>query len=208
MVSRYEFLAALHALLIPRGYLEVGVYAGGSLNLASCPAIGVDPAPMVAAQGRQRIYSTTSDIFFANGIPEDFPPIDLGFIDGMHQFEFALRDFRNIEKFGHRKTIITFDDVLPYNKAIADRNPLPGDWTGDIWKMVPILEKRGNVELRLVDVSPTGVLLVKGLDPTDRFLWDNYEELVAEWIDKDVPDWAVDRSTSYTPESVLEWLTQ
>ena len=44
----------------------------------------------------------TSDDFFAS---HDLAqvlggrPVDLAYIDGMHQFEFALRDFMNLERY-------------------------------------------------------------------------------------------------------------
>jgi ABC-type transport system substrate-binding protein len=39
-----QFLADLHQEFAPRGYVEIGVRYGSSLQLASCPAIGIDPA--------------------------------------------------------------------------------------------------------------------------------------------------------------------
>jgi methyltransferase family protein len=204
MTTNYQFLAQLHELLQPRGYLEIGVFAGGSLNLASCPAIGVDPNPLTAAHGQQRVYRMTSDAFFADegNYPDDFPPLDLVYIDGMHLFEVALRDFCNVAKHAHKGTVIVFDDVLPYNIDIAVREPLPGDWTGDVWKLAPILGGVKGLRLWLTDVSPTGALVVKGANGDLSWLWDNYDQIVETWID--IPCLDTDRSSAWSPDSVLE----
>jgi methyltransferase family protein len=205
VTTNYQFLAQLHGILQPRGYLEIGVFAGGSLNLASCPAIGVDPQPHTSAQGQQRIYSQTADAFFAaGGVPEGFPPLDLAYIDGMHLFEFALRDFRNIAKHAHKDTVIVFDDVLPYNMDIAGRTPLPGDWAGDVWKLIPILSAMSDLKVWLTDVSPTGALVVKGADGDLSPLWDDYDQIVEDWIDTPCFDWVINRLPAFSPDSVLE----
>jgi hypothetical protein len=178
VVTRHEFLARLHHLLQPRFYLEIGVHTGESLNLASCPSWGVDPAPLVRPTGQQRIFPTTSDEFFHRPAFEGewrdrfgFPaPLDLAFIDGMHLWEFALRDFGNIEKLSHGRTVIVLDDVMPYNQAIATRTQPPGDWTGDVWKTARFLEEeRPDLSIMWVDTFPTGSLVVWDLNPSHNW---------------------------------------
>jgi len=214
-MTKHEFLAALHALLQPRGYLEIGVQTGASLSLASCPAIGIDPYPLVQAQGQQQIFPMTSDDFFFSDnqvrqILADFPPIDLVFIDGMHLFEFALRDYLNVERYANPKTVIVFDDVLPYNEAIAEREQPPGDWTGDVWKVVEILsDLRFDLEHRLVDVWSTGAFVVwnAGLSEEDhRLMQARYKQIVTRWQDKQMPPWVLSKEFAATPESVLDEL--
>lgn len=172
-MTRHEFLKALHTLLVPRFYLEIGVQHGESLRLSTCPAIGVDPAPHVAYEiPNAQIVPETSNHFFANspGIPNE---LDLAFIDGSHLAEDALQDFLNIERYANSHTVIVFDDVLPYNKEIASRTPLPGDWTGDVWKVwYWLLSNRFANSMALVDTFPTGTLVV----------WDLYE-FRPEWLD-------------------------
>jgi len=214
-MTKHEFLAALHALLQPRGYLEIGAQTGASLSLASCPAIGIDPYPLVQAQGQQQIFPMTSDDFFFSDnqvrqILADFPPIDLVFIDGMHLFEFALRDYLNVERYANPKTVIVFDDVLPYNEAIAEREQPPGDWTGDVWKVVEILsDLRFDLEHRLVDVWSTGAFVVwnAGLSEEDhRLMQARYKQIVTRWQDKQMPPWVLSKEFAATPESVLDEL--
>jgi len=180
-------------------YLEIGVQFGYSLSLATCPAIGIDPYPRVVASGQQAIYTMTSDDFFAQ-VGLTLPPIDLAFIDGMHLFEYALRDFMNLQRFMSGNAIVVFDDVLPYNPAIASRDPLPGDWTGDVWKIYPIL-MRYDLDVTLVDVSPTGVLVVSNFNDVKI----DYHEMLAMYVAEDtVPLWAIDRSLAVDPNVFLE----
>ena len=69
-MTRYEFLASLHALLEPKVYLEIGVQYGASLVQAvdADVAYGVDPEPLIefTANNRpnQHIFAMTSDAFF------------------------------------------------------------------------------------------------------------------------------------------------
>ncbi len=173
-MNRHQFLAELHRILNPRGYVEIGVQTGASLRLASCPALGIDPNPVVAypLPSTTVIVAETSDEFFArtrsaqwmSGLPQ---PVDLAFIDGLHLHEQALRDFYHVEGWVNtmsrkRPGWIVFDDVLPRNQEEAGRMPLPGDWTGDVWKVPDVLATEYPYRRQiLVDVEPTGVLLVE-----------------------------------------------
>jgi methyltransferase family protein len=217
VTSNYQFLSLLHNLLQPRQYLEIGVQTGASLNLASCPAIGIDPAPLVAAREGQQIFAQASDDFFADrrfqqGVMREEHGVcpDLVYIDGMHLFEFALRDFINVERLSHPGTVVVFDDVMPYNEAIAARIQPPGDWTGDVWKVEEILRnERPDLDMALVDVSPTGALVVWNLDPTSTHLTRNYAEIEATYM-VDVPPHSgyLDRSISTSVSVIVERLRQ
>jgi hypothetical protein len=176
LVTRHEFLAKLHALLRPNRYLEVGVQHGLSLQLSHAPiSIGIDPEPLITPNWSQvgryvALIRQTSDEYFADEdqITADLGghKIDLAFIDGMHLVENALRDFANVEKYTHDRSVIVFDDVLPTTVAMAAREQCPGDWTGDVWRVYDILrERRPDLVLFLVDTQPTGVLVVLRPDP-------------------------------------------
>ena len=87
-----------------RNYLEIGVEEGGTLSLAGGAdrAVGIDPKPRLATQApaNARVFQTTRDDFFAQQTRDgifDGKAIDLAFVDGMHWFDFALRDFANTE---------------------------------------------------------------------------------------------------------------
>src|SRR4026207_1370480 len=134
--TRHGFLAELHRMLKPKVYLEIGVQAGISLSLAQPPtrAIGVDPEPVVSVHisADHEIYHLTSDDYFDSIAGEVDFAVDLGFIDGMHLAEFALRDFLNMEQVSAPTGVIAFDDVLPRNQFEASRTMCGGDWTGDV----------------------------------------------------------------------------
>ena len=155
----------LHDLLEPKVYLEVGVQYGLSLDLAHAAnvAIGVDPNPLVAPKGNQIIFQKTSNEYFASFLEFEAQhrEVDLAFIDGSHLWEDAATDFINIVPLRSEKAVIVFDDVLPYNNDIAQREPLLGDWTGDVWKVGKILPPYVE-HLYLVDTFPTGTMVVYG----------------------------------------------
>lgn len=155
-------------------YLEVGVQFGSSLALAKGAevAIGIDPYALCTPKGNQVIFSMTSDDYFER-INGHQTPVDLAFIDGMHLYEYALRDFMNIERISTTRSVIVFDDILPYNQAIAAREQPPGDWTGDVWKVYYLLKRhRPDLDLTLVDLFPTGALMVTNLNPNSMTLHD------------------------------------
>lgn len=165
MTSNYQFLAMLHEQLQPRGYLEIGVRHGDSLRLAQCKAVGIDPDPVPWLQPHCEIFQETSDSFFArHGTGGPWFDMDLVYIDGMHLYEYALRDFINVARWANERTVVVFDDTHPYNSAIAVREPLPGDWTGDVWKAMDIIDHVPNLNVfrAQVDVSPTGAYVVWG----------------------------------------------
>lgn len=210
MPSRYEFLVQLHQLLQPRGYLEVGVQLGGSLSLAQCPAIGIDPNPLVSATGNQHIFAMTSDEYFANHEPDDIVNLDLVFLDGSHLFEDTLRDFMNVESYANRNTVVVFDDVLPYNATIGMRHQPPGDWCGDVWKVAEILDAyRPDVELMLVDSWPVGALVVWNLDMDGLYsgLADNWDAIMEDWqFEITPPDDVITRTYARSVPQALETL--
>jgi predicted O-methyltransferase YrrM len=169
VTTRHEFLQQLHELLKPKTYLEIGVQHGWSLQLSKAEmSIGIDPNPLVTGSQLNMpnevfIAHQTSDDFFGTYIQPDvdFGPIDFAFIDGMHLIENVLRDYANIERYCHERSVIVFDDVLPTTVAMAAREQCPGDWTGDVWRVYDILrERRPDLVLLLVDTQPTGVLVV------------------------------------------------
>jgi hypothetical protein len=187
--THLDFLRTVHARLAPRFYLEIGVRHGNSLVLANCPAVGVDPAPEIGAPlaADIRVLCETSDDFFAEWADERLTaPVDLAFIDGMHLFEFALRDFLNIERRAHPGTVVVFDDIFPAHPWQAERDRRTRVWTGDVWKIAVCLRKyRPDLLLIPCDTWPTGMLLVLGLDPANQTLSRRYAGLVQEFVDVD-----------------------
>jgi hypothetical protein len=172
-------------------YLEIGVRRGRSLALARGPAIGVDPEPELAEslQDSTRLFLVASDDFFRDLAAQEMPtPPDLAFIDGMHLFEYALRDFMHVERLATPTTLVVIDDIFPSHPAQAERNRRTRVWTGDIWKLASCLaELRPDLLLIPLDTSPTGLLLVAGLDPDNRVLWNRYNPIVRRFSAEQAP---------------------
>lgn len=187
-----DTLRRMHRHLQPQIYLETGVGHGFSLALAAGRiAIGIDPRPKlaVALPDRAHVAVTTSDAFFEHEADRLLDgPIDFGFIDGMHLFEFALRDFINIERHAGRCSLIAFDDVFPSHPLQAERERRSRVWTGDVWKILPCLRKyRPDLTLIALDTQLAGLLLVVGLDPASDALAANYDAIVDEFTGANAP---------------------
>jgi len=204
-----DTLAAVHRHFQPDVYLEIGIRHGASLALAihSRVAVGVDPAPdlRVALAENVRVMSMTSDQFFDdNPIAVLDKAIDLAFIDGMHLFEFALRDFMNVERHATAQSVIVFDDIFPNHPLQAERERQSGAWTGDVWKIMPCLRKyRPDLLLLPLDAYPAGLLLVANLDPGNHVLRTNYSAIVDELTSARAPSVGVEtlsRANALAPD--------
>lgn len=169
---------------------------GYSLSLApDAMKIAVDPnyseADMHYEVGNATFYRMTSDAFFANCdvgqlMPDGF---DLAYIDGMHLFEFALRDFINLERYSNRGSVIIVDDVLPRSESEASRTPTGGSWTGDVWKIIPTLvEYRKDLSdlMILARSAPTGCLIMLNPDANNDVLRKQYDEIVAKYVNNEM----------------------
>jgi SAM-dependent methyltransferase len=200
-----DVLARLHQELEPGFYLEIGVRHGRSLSLARCPALGIDPAPEITEElGPQtRLISQTSDDFFRGPAREHLrQQPDLVFIDGMHRFEYVLRDFMHVERHCGASTLVVIDDVFPNHPAQAERVRRTRVWTGDVWKIQHCLQTwRPDLKLLSIDAAPTGLLLVSGLDPTRTTLWDQYNPIVRRYLEMSaIPDGILRRSHALSPQ--------
>jgi len=186
----YDLLARIHRDLLPRTYVEVGVRNGESLRLClpGTMKVGIDPAVDLRYPFEPRttvVFDTTSDAFFAEHDVRTVlggRPVDLAFIDGMHMFEYALRDFINLERACEPDSVILIHDCLPIDEVTSARERTTAVWTGDVWKLVLVL-KRVRPDLRVVtsDVGPSGLGIVTNLDPASTALRDQLDELVIEY---------------------------
>jgi hypothetical protein len=76
-----------------------------------------------------KTFQMTSDEYFANNSP---PPAQMALIDGMHQFEYALRDLQNLERTMHPTGTIFVHDVVPLDERTATRERKTVFWSGDV----------------------------------------------------------------------------
>ena len=61
--------------------------------------------------------------------------VDLAFIDGMHLFEYALRDVFHTERHTRWTSVMVLDDMLPRSVDEAARDRHTDAWTGDVFKV-------------------------------------------------------------------------
>lgn len=189
-VGYFALLERIFAHLRPRTYAEIGVHAGRSLGRvpAATRSIGIDPEPIVADPGVEKaskIFRLTSDDFFERHDLRDELgglPLDMAFIDGMHLFEFALRDFINLERYSTPNSIILVHDVYPAKRVHAQRERETEAWSGDVWKLIPCLrEQRPELRVAAIDIRPAGMGIITGLDPESTVLSDSYDEIEARY---------------------------
>lgn len=185
-----EILRRFHQWLRPSNYVEIGVEAGASMVLAEPPTvcIGIDPNPQIQCKftAPTRIISETSDEFFKNhDLREELGgrTIDLAFIDGLHHFDAALKDFINIERFSSKDTVVMIHDCIPLDKATSARSRATVFWSGDTWKIIPVLKYfRPDLNIITIPTPPTGLSVVTNLDPESRVLGEKLDDIVEEYM--------------------------
>lgn len=194
-----DFIKELCKTKGARRYVEIGVNEGKNIAEIECDTVvGIDPNLSLkhnVAKGKRKteLFQVASDVFF-----RDFDlrqslggDVDVAFLDGMHLFEYLLRDFRNIEKYCAPDAVILMHDCLPTNFGMTTRDPhaerLDAEpyrsmWTGDVWKIIPILRKyRPDLRLTLLDCAPTGLVAISNVNPSSSVLNDRYLEIIDEY---------------------------
>jgi hypothetical protein len=188
--SYLDILSFLHRALRPRTYLEIGVATGESFALAlpGTRAIGIDPEPRLdypLAAGASVVRETSDQFFSAGDVKPEFGglPIDLAFIDGLHRFEHALRDFANVEQCCTRESTVLIHDCYPLDRRTAERERVSRFWSGDVWRLVLALRKhRPDLSVHTIAAPPTGLAIVRNLDPASAMLRERMDDIVAEFL--------------------------
>lgn len=187
-----DVLARIHQLSRPRCYLEIGVDTGATLALAerSEIAVGVDPAEAPASKrlpANVRLFREESDRFFREHTRESVfgsRRVDLSFIDGLHQFEQTLRDFLNVERWSHAGGTVVLHDCVPIVARTAERVRSTKFWVGDSWKLVQALAAyRPELKLATILTPPSGLVVVRRLNPGSTVLDSHFDEIVARYRD-------------------------
>jgi len=194
----YDFMSALSQKRGTVRYLEVGVNEGRLLSMIySKVAVGVDPNFILSHNVTMNkecttLISATSDRFFSSCEPLRVlgGSPDLVFLDGLHAFEFLLRDFMNSEAISSSASLIVMHDCLPLDDIMTTRSiedwqsltmgtKYQGYWTGDVWKLIPILRTfRPDLRITFVDCPPTGLVCISNLDPSSTVLRENYFKII------------------------------
>jgi tetratricopeptide (TPR) repeat protein len=202
----YDFLRRFQEALKPRVYIEIGLGHGRSLAMAGSEttALGIDPymgnyesllyaSPLRPAQ----LYPLTSDDFFSqrdvrHEMGNDI--FDLAFIDGLHIFEQALRDFINLEPYAGKDSMVLIHDCLPIAPIVAERERCTGFWTGDVWRIIPCLKTfRPDLRIMTIPAKPSGLAVVTNLDPASTTLAENYDDIVRYYTTLRLPEHFAER---------------
>ncbi|MER8922447.1 class I SAM-dependent methyltransferase [Mesorhizobium sp. M0802] len=194
----YDWLERLYSELEPTVVVEIGVCDGVSLSKIKPPAlaIGIDPNPRatMALSAETHIFPETSDTFFDRGGADALlagRPLGVGFIDGLHTFDQALRDFANLEHYCDPGSVLLVHDTVPLDDTTQKVPPTTQFHTGDVWKMVPALKAlRPDLDVFTIATPWTGLTVVSGFgklryDPSwivqagERFANIEYTEIAA-----------------------------
>lgn len=179
----------------PDWYVEIGSRDGRSLSMCPCNYVAIDIEFKVEHDvfngARQMLFfQESSDDFFASEfLRRNRIRPDLAFVDGLHHFEFALRDFINCERNMGSGGLICLHDVSPYNTAMTTRdtdytNVLKRPWTGDVWKVIAaLLDFRPDLDINILNAEATGLGCIGNLDPTNMVLTERYDEIIARYMD-------------------------
>jgi hypothetical protein len=142
------------------------------------------------------LFRTTSDDYFNRPDPLEPTggrPFDLAYVDGLHLFEFVLRDVINVERCSTPRGVILLDGVLPRNVDEAARVRHTGVWTGDAYQLIGVLRT----------YRPD----LAGLDPANTVLASRYDQIVSEFRATDpqqVPADLIDRFDAQPARRVLD----
>lgn len=213
----FRMLSRLHARLKPEWYLEIGTFTGKSLALAQGNYVAVDPEfriehPIVNGGGREMflIQKTSDDFFASDFLRRNRIAFNLAFLDGLHLFEALLRDFINAEKVMAPGGVILLHDCCPTTRKMAERDRPKGLWTGDVWKtLLILLRHRPDLKIDVTTAAPTGLVVIRNLDPKNKALEKVYDKAVAEFSPMSLNDLPGGLGGLYrhfelkTPEAVL-----
>jgi hypothetical protein len=90
----------------------------------------------------------------------------------------------NIERYASSSTTVLVHDCNPIDELSAARERETRRWTGDIWKLIVCLKQwRPDLQVAVVDVPPSGLAIITGLDPGSTVLADNYAAIMEQYLD-------------------------
>ena len=101
----------------------------------------------------------------------------------MHLYEYLLRDLIATERNSSPDGFIMLHDCCPFDHGMTTRDldNLPdGPWTGDVWKIIPILQAhRPDLKIDVLDCRTTGlVVLSNNINIINRLAQSNCRELI------------------------------
>jgi hypothetical protein len=121
-------------------YVEIGISDGACFRQITAPRkIGIDPAPRGFGTNLgpgESFFKMTSDEFFSQRAAEVLQSgtIDVALVDGLHEFDQALRDVLNLERYISPSGVIFMHDCNPLTPK-HEGPAYDGIWNGDVWKV-------------------------------------------------------------------------
>jgi len=205
----YQVLGWIHETLRPATYVEIGVGYGESLRLAIPPTVslGIDPHPPAEFTGPAFIRQTSIDFFARYDLREFLgsPYFSLAFLDGSHLVEDVAADLLSLERYASPSSVVLVHDTIPLDEETSSRTRATEFYTGDVWKIAPLLVKaRPELEVATVRAAPSGLTMIRGLgaggclDPAQCLDWGWNEYLISK--DRDF------RYLDNTRDAVSTWL--
>lgn len=154
-------------------YVEIGVCDGGCFRQINARRkFAIDPNLSAAGKPSlgEEFFEMESDDFFNKHAAELFRQkgVDVALVDGLHEFEQALRDVLNLEHHMAANGVIFMHDCNPVSSyAAGDVHP-GGDWNGDVWKVIHYLRTyRKDLEVFTLDCD-WGVGVIRGFSKTEN----------------------------------------
>jgi hypothetical protein len=194
----YTVIARLHQHLQPKRYIEIGVFNGETLALAECASIAVDPRfeinqDIIGAKPSCFLFQVSSDAFFSAYDAKLLlgGSIDIALIDGLHLFEYVLRDFINVERILKKNSVLLLDECIPIDAHICRRQledqTFAGEsshsdwWAGDVWKAVVTLKNvRPDLRIHAFNATPNGLIAITNFNPTSEVLTERYFDITTQ----------------------------
>jgi hypothetical protein len=196
-----------------KNYLEIGVFNGHVFfKIKSTFKIAVDPEfkfDTLREIGKiiinpynlfNKYFSKTSDDFFVEDAPRLFGQnkIDIALVDGMHEYEYALRDVENILSYLSDDGVIIMHDCNPATKEAArtygewKETGSSGQWNGDVWKAIVHLRSfRKDIDVFVLDCDYGLGIITKrkpesnlnfSLQQINSFTYEDFNANRAQWI--------------------------
>ena len=202
-------------------YLEIGVFNGHVFfKIKSKFKIAVDPEfafDFLRKTGKilsnpynlfNKYYSKTSDDFFKQDAPGLFEQkkVQLAFIDGMHEYAFALRDVENTLDYLTNDGVIILHDCNPEtenaNGSFEEwkKSGYIGTWNGDVWRTILHLRSlRNDINVFVLDCDHGLGVVTRGkpenklnftLQQINQFAYKDFNANRNQWINLKPADYA------------------
>ncbi|HXT20740.1 MAG TPA: hypothetical protein VN923_08330, partial [Thermoanaerobaculia bacterium] len=74
-------------------------------------------------------------------------------------------------------------DCYPFDRRSAERERHRVFWSGDVWRVVVLLKKyRPELVIHTIATGPTGLTVVRNLNPESRLIFERHDELCREFL--------------------------